>query len=365
MCTCPWPERVERRNHVCTCTHGAERTQTQAGWGATRALYRPWGGALYMCDTTTIAPPPPWRGSGVVPWDSKDRPDVPSRRLLWRPAPKRPTEEVSQARDRHRFRSRHRVRALSPRAAIAHCHEPDASTEADVPAELTAGAETGPTPTSEPVAGFVALDSADFREVYHSADGGFDQRWGEPGAPPWLEELDATAAALTAGMMETSELLAGRNTFVEVVPTRLAQGLAVMVEALRSDDGTQITVVASESQSGDEPAASRSRRQSQGGEGAAAAAGRHSACPHVRSSQCLTAECMRSSSLANRCAAMPWLRADLHTRCRRARVGPHLRPSGDIPPRSLRVVCWGRAAHGPRPSCAGTLRSLRARRGCD
>ena len=214
----------------------------------------------------TPTPPPPWRGSGVVPWDSKDRPDVPSRRLLWRPAApnKRPTEETSQSHDRHRFRSHHRVLDIA-----ARWHAPSAVIEADVrtiefhpegqlhhdevgsdrrqvdpETRRRARADTGPTPASEPGAGFVALDSADFREVYHSADGGFNQRWGEPGAPRWLEELDATATVLTAGALETSELLAGRNTFVEVVPTRLAQGLSVMVEALRSDR-TQITVVAS------------------------------------------------------------------------------------------------------------------------
>ena len=92
------------------------------------------------------------------------------------------------------------------------------------------------------VLGFVALDEADFREVYYSHAGGFDQQWVELGAPQWLRAL-VPADVLVTGAAEASEL-AGRNTFVEVCEPILASALPVMEEALQVP-GTRLTVVAS------------------------------------------------------------------------------------------------------------------------
>ena len=101
--------------------------------------------------------------------------------------------------------------------------------------------------TAEPVATLeaevVPIGEADFRELFYSWAGGYQQLWTERSAPDWLSRL--RRRRLVDG--SAVEALEGRNTFVELRADRLSRALPVMAAALESGGaGTRFTVVASE-----------------------------------------------------------------------------------------------------------------------
>ena len=67
---------------------------------------------------------------------------------------------------------------------------------------------------------FTPLGESEWREIYYSHAGGFDQQWVERGAPRWLNAMTGESRALEPFAVDevglTAEQLQGRNTYVEV-----------------------------------------------------------------------------------------------------------------------------------------------------
>ena len=92
-------------------------------------------------------------------------------------------------------------------------------------------------------ADFSQIREADFRELYYSHAGGYQQLWAEQGSLDWLSRLRRRRLVDSSAV----DALEGRNTFVELRADRLSRALPVMAAALESGGvGTRFTVVASE-----------------------------------------------------------------------------------------------------------------------
>ena len=89
----------------------------------------------------------------------------------------------------------------------------------------------------------VTIGEADFRELYYSQAGGYQQQWVEQGAPDWLARLRRRRVVDGS----RAEALVGRNTYIEVGDEALEAALPALVRALeRGGAGTRVTVVSSD-----------------------------------------------------------------------------------------------------------------------
>ena len=92
--------------------------------------------------------------------------------------------------------------------------------------------------------GFDTLGEAEFRELYYSQAGGFQQTWEERGSRDWLARLRRRRRVAGCSV----EALLRRNTYVELADESWATALPVLRAAIEHGAaGTRVTVVASES----------------------------------------------------------------------------------------------------------------------
>jgi hypothetical protein len=111
------------------------------------------------------------------------------------------------------------------------------SAGAYVAAEATASAEV---PLHVIDGGSAPISEVDFRELYYSQAGGFQQSWQTPGAPDWLGQL--RRRRLIAG--RDVGALVGRNTYVGLSEAAVRTELPTLMVALaRGGAGTRVTVV--------------------------------------------------------------------------------------------------------------------------
>jgi hypothetical protein len=87
-----------------------------------------------------------------------------------------------------------------------------------------------------------SIGEVDFRELYYSEAGGYQQAWLRDGAHDWLARLRRRRLVGGGGVAE----LVGRNTYVELNDEGLARAVSVLRRALETGGvGTRVTVVAS------------------------------------------------------------------------------------------------------------------------
>ena len=127
--------------------------------------------------------------------------------------------------------------AETEESLVAHEEEMSQAAEA-----MRAAAATRAEPTREIRidGGAASIGEVDFRELYYSQAGGYQQVWTEAGTPDWLGQLRRRRVV---GGGDASSLV-GRNTYVEVLDVEAV--LPVLLEALETGGtGTRFTVVAS------------------------------------------------------------------------------------------------------------------------